>query len=390
MKIKRYLLVFFLLGIWMLLPVSISFGQTPPPPLPSDIVFGANAGNSLEYLQAGPFVLTLLNSHNMEFVELYRSDHNVPVPLSWSPEGDLLTFALKSDRGMDEGEPMEVCILTVTGVLQTCFEDQMIYFPSYIEDTVTWSSDGTTVYFVTRREQTWQLIAADVVTGQTLDVLFETPFVADAWRTSKPTRWSSNLRYVELELGSPSIAVTIVDLETGEELDIHHVLQPYMDETIQQSHDYYVCPGFSPSRNYLAALIPITRLGNSTEIATNRMVIFDPQGNIVQIFEPTGSVVSCPVWAEDERYFYFTRYNPQEGWSGIFTYTLENERLHAQAMDIDSFMAPFVLSPDGVHLALQAFTEVPQFKVLFPTGTIRSIDLPYISVENPVWRPNTE
>jgi hypothetical protein len=81
MKIKRYLLVFFLLGIWGLLPVSKSYGQTPPPPLPSDIVFGANAGNSLEYLQAGPFVLTLLDSHSMEFIELYRSDHDIPVPL---------------------------------------------------------------------------------------------------------------------------------------------------------------------------------------------------------------------------------------------------------------------------------------------------------------------
>jgi hypothetical protein len=289
---------------------------------------------------------------------------------------------------MDAGEPMEVCILTVTGILQTCFEDKTIYFPSYIEDTVTWSSDGTTVYFVTRSEQTWQLIAADVVTGQPLGVLFETPFVADAGRTSKPTRWSSDLRYVGLELGLLRTEATIVDLETDEYLDIHHVLQPYMDETIQQSHDYYVCPGFSPSRNYLAALIPITRLSNSTGIATNRMAIFDPQGNIVYVFEPIGSVASCPVWAEDERYFYFTRYNPQEGWSGIFTYSLENERLQAQAMDIDDFLAPFVLSSDGVHLALQAFTEVPQLKVLFPTGTIRSVDLPYISVWSPIWRPN--
>lgn len=390
MKIKRYLLVFFLLSIWGLLPDSKSFGQTPPPPLPSDIVFGANAGNSLEYLQAGPFVLTLLDHRTMEFIELYRSDHDIPVPLSWFPQGDLLAFALKSDRGMNAGEPMEVCILTVTGVLQTCFEDKMIYFPSYIEDTVTWSSDGTTVYFVTRSEQTWQLIAADVVTGQTLDVLFETPFVADTWRTGKPTRWSSNLRYVGLELGFLRTEATIVNLETGEEIDIHHVLQPYMDETIQQSHNYYVCPGLSPSRNYLAALIPITYLSNSTQIETNRMVIFDPQGIVIHVFDPTDSIASCPVWPDDERYFYFTRYNPQEGWSGIFTYSLKNERLQAQAMDIADFLAPFVLSPNGVHLALQAFTEVPQLKVLFPTGTIRSIDLPYISVGNPIWRPNTE
>ena len=103
MRVEKYLITLFLIGICGLLPLAVSFGQSPPTPLPSDIVFGANAGDSNDYLQAGPFVLTLLNSRNMEFVELYRSEHAVPVPLSWSPQGDLLVFALKSERGMDEG-----------------------------------------------------------------------------------------------------------------------------------------------------------------------------------------------------------------------------------------------------------------------------------------------
>lgn len=384
MKIKRYMLVFFLIGICGLLPWAVSFGQSPPTPLPSDIVFGANAGDSNDYLQAGPFVLTLLNSRNMEFVELYRSEHAVPVPLSWSPQGDLLVFALKSERGMDEGGTMEVCILSVTGDLQTCFEDRLVYFLSLIDDTVTWSADGVIVYFVTRSEQTWQLVAADVVTGQTLDVLFETPFVEDTWWAGKPTRWSSDLRYVGLFFRTER---TIVDLETDEFLDIQTVLQPYLDETVERARDYDICPEFSPLRNYLAALIPTAFLDNATRIATNRMVIFDPQGNVIHIFEPTDSVASCPVWSEDERSFYFFRYNPQEGWGGIFSYTLENERLQAQAMDINSLLAPFTLSPDGVHLALQSFTEIPMLKVLFPTGTIRSFDLPYILVWSPLWRP---
>jgi len=388
MKARKYLLAL-LIGICGLLPDATTSGQvSPPTPLPSDIVFGARNDDSNG---SSSFFLAILDDRTEEFVDLYRSDHDILVPLSWSPQGDLLAFVSKDAPGMEEGATMEVCILTVEGVLQTCFKDKMAYFMRYYdENTVTWSADGSKVYFVTLKEQVWQLIEADVSTGQTLGVRFETPFVMDTQQTEKPTIWSSDLRYVGLDLGFLRTEATIVNLETGEELDIHHVLQPYMDETIQQSHNYYVCPGFSPSRNYLTGLIPITSLSNSTGIATNRMVIFDPQGDIVHVFEPTGSIASCPVWAEDEGYFYFTRYNPQEGWSGIFSYWLASERLEAQAMDIDSFMTPFVLSPDGVHLALQAFTKVPQLKVLFPTGTIRSFDLPYTSVGNPIWRPNTE
>jgi hypothetical protein len=120
------------------------------------------------------------------------------------------------------------------------------------------------------------------------------------------------------------------------------------------------------------------------------MVIFDLQGNVVHVFEPPGSRASCPTWWEEDRGFYFYRYNRNEGWGGVFWYDLVNSQLQAHDMSARETL-PLVPSPDRTHLAFEELTDGRTvISVLYPVGVIRTIDMPYHSAWFPVWRPSGE
>ena len=108
------------------------------------------------------------------------------------------------------------------------------------------------------------------------------------------------------------------------------------------------------------------------------MVIFDTKGEVIHIFEPSESTASCPTWAGDERRFYFFRYNRQEVWGGVFSYSLENRRE----------TLPLLLSPGGTNIAFQEIVRgITVVSVLYPDGTISVISDPYYSAWDPIWRP---
>ena len=355
------------------------------PWLPSDIVFAAVAKNG--DANTGPYVLALLDSETMQITELYRSDHFVPNPFGWSSQGDKLAFTGMNDTSMENGEMVEICILTVVDSHQTCLEDKLAYFGSILNEVVTWSEDGSKVYFVTLKQQTWRLIEVDVSTGKTLRVVYETPYSDDEWWRRRPTRWTDDLNYVGLEIGYARETGVLVNLKTNEEVIIHDILQPYIDPTVEQEHPghIYICPNFSPSSNYLAALIPTGYIG--TEPITNKMVIFDTKGEIIHLFEPSESTASCPTWTEDELEFYFRRYNRQEVWGGIFSYSLEHRQMRAWDMSGRETL-PLILSPDEGCIAFQESVQGRTVvSVLYPGGAISVISNPYSSAWDPVWRP---
>lgn len=394
MNTIKWLLILLISGCGILLPTWFSRQSVEKtraltgPWLPSDIAFTAIAEDS--DASTGPYVLALLDSKTTQTTELYRSDHLVPHPLSWSPQGNKLAFTGMNNTGMENGEMMEVCVLIVADSRQTCLEDKLVYFRSILNDVVTWSEDGTKVYFVTLKQQTWCLIEADVLTGKTLRVVYETPYSDDEWWKRRPTRWTADLSYVGLEIGYDGETGILVNLKTREEIVIRDILQPYIDPTVEQEHPghNYVCPEFSPSANYLAALIPTGYIG--TEPITNRMVIFDTKGEVIHLFEPSESTTSCPTWVEDELRFYFRRYNRQEVWEGIFSYSIEYRQMRAWDMSGRETL-PLLLSPGGTNIAFQEIVQGRTVvSVLYPDGTISVISDPYYSAWDPVWRPIVE
>jgi hypothetical protein len=234
MRTIKWLLIVLLMSSFAVFNPTVSSQPEMPPP-PADIVFMAATEKAWE-VNGGSFVLALLDADTMTITELYRSTEFALKPLSWSPHGDLLAVARA--RYTDEPGKVELCIITMAGSFQTCFEDKLASFDSREGNTVTWSEDGTRVRFVTLKEPTWQLVEASVSTGETLRVIYETDFSErERWRR-RPTVWTADLKYVGLEVGSPSPGI-LINLETHEELDLNDVLQPYIDEAVQQEHHEY-------------------------------------------------------------------------------------------------------------------------------------------------------
>jgi len=375
--------VFFLSLI--LFRVSTIVSSSSSEQLPTNLVFTG------KLTQDSAPTLVFLDAMTLEATPLYTDESAIQLrAMSWSPQGDLLAVLRIEKSDNENFYPTAICIVTLTGELQTCFDDKppvwyaVSPFLIDYEYTVTWSTDGTKVYFVTEDVQHTmrRLIEADVVTGATLRPIYE---VAAMNEDQIPTViiWTPNLEYVAAGVGLTERSGTLVNLDTGRQLDLSTVViaWPYGTDPSRPEGSGYICNGFSPQNSYLTAI-------NEYD---NRLIIFDKELNIlhtVQDFGIDGRVkIYCPTWSADDSTIYFFVLNLDHEPNYIFTYSLQDDRLVSRVAD--AVYPPLVFSPDRTHIAFEIpHPSTSKIHVLYPDNTIRLLGDPFLYAQYPVWKPN--
>jgi hypothetical protein len=369
--------------------VSQSFAQTDDiSPLPADLVFGANGQATDEILGREPYVLALLDGETLQISELYRAQPGQwLVPISWSRQGDLLAF-YQQDRWTRRAQ---VCIVSISGELQTCFEDSV---PDYYTDStqplknhVTWSENGASVYFVVQDHQAVRLVEGDVLSGKVVKTIYETDYSVKKEAYEPPVlSWTPNLSHVAVAVGYPGQSGFIVNLETGESLSLETVFQPYLTEIQEAEREAlghrFICPDISPAGSYLTALVP------AYPTAFDRLIVFDKDGSIWHEIEPEDHQFFCPTWTHDEQGFYMYVYATKEFEVNILYYSLaDGERVKSISSE-NRLGVPLILSPEGGYIAYDAPAPPlggEEVNVLYPDGTIVNFNTPYRSSWAPVW-----
>lgn len=286
--------------------------------LPADLLFKTITGNMGLYT-----TLMRVDAQTAQISTFYVDEGVYIRPISWSPNGDLLAILRESSLTSDY---MELCLLTREGVLQSCFEDKIVSYDfgdrgsNYM---TTWSEDGHYIYFVTDYAQffmtytnpdgTWaaSLVKADVSTGQTQQVLYQTQTVAH--RPPSEVYWTEDLHYLLVREWNS----TTIDLWQNTEIALPQELS-------SQGHLLY-CPKFSPQGQYLIAQA-------SLNDALTEWAVVTPEGQIVQTMgsdrlQQAGiAEMECPVWQSDETSFYFIGHLQDDSFS-LFKYILANDTL---------------------------------------------------------------
>ncbi len=96
-------------------------------------------------------------------------------PLSWSPSGQLLAIR----RFFEADLVVEICIMSKDAQIITCFRERppLNYASTSFSEAydLTWSPDESAVYFVSEDVGMRRLIEAQIDTGDTSHVFYETP-----------------------------------------------------------------------------------------------------------------------------------------------------------------------------------------------------------------------
>ena len=197
------------------------------PPLPADLLFvTTTAADGFSLPQN---IVVRVDTQTMEVSTFYVDDEAWELmPLSWSPQGDLLAIYRSMPRNEETYlAERQLCLLDREGILQRCMQDTP---PMHWEGEpyawpylfpVTWAPDGQTIYFETEYPSEGELygrriIEADVTTGETLRVLYDYP---------EPRRLVlfSDGNHVGIDIGGSGTVnglPAIINLVTGKQLDI--------------------------------------------------------------------------------------------------------------------------------------------------------------------------
>jgi hypothetical protein len=376
--------------------------QTPSPePLPADLLFTGK-----ESLDSPPTIF-LVDADTLEPTPIYTDETALDLRvMSVSPQGDLLAVlhVLPKPEGA-YGYPTRLCIVTLSGDVQTCFQDSLATYyrelPELIEYqyTVTWSVDGTKVYFVTEdtARGTCSLVEADPSTGEILRTLYEIGRMDDHWIPTILT-WSPDLKYVAAGVMRFDRSGILVNLETGEQRDLSEIVVSWRggDMRDQPEGTGYVCNSFSPQGTYLTAI----------DEYSNHLIVFDTELQVVDVIDDFGgdrgfSIYYCPAWSLGESTLYFLVYDTRELFQYVVTYSLREKRIVEQ---IQASIYPFwppQYSPDRTHMAFAEMIFIQDdptqrsrgsytVKVLYPDGEIHGVGDSYVYSSYPIWRPVTE
>jgi hypothetical protein len=295
-------------SIFLIMCVCLSgIFSAPPrqdyPPLPSELAFIALLG------QDGPYSINLVDRETLEPYEIYRSEVYIH-SINWSPQGDLLAIT-QGNRFVSE-----VCILTIEGALQRCLSESPLWYtaPLLVRNTpLTWSSDGTKIYYTTQDGEMRRLIEVDIQTSETLQTIYE----MEESNEYVNMTWTPDLKYILIST-SPSgrVPTTLVNRETGETQIVEDIVVPYLDE-LEPHTETQVCPDFSPQNHYLTSITYTDYFDGS--YYGSQMVIFDPAGTIIHTIASPDHLLYCPAWMFSDDSFYLFRRNNREEWMGIFT-----------------------------------------------------------------------
>jgi len=405
----RSLFLIVVAGLMLLAGYSPPAAAQPPiPPLPADLLFST----SLEQVAVYPgTVIARVDAETLEVTPLYiDTEAFAVVPLSWSPQGDLLAMyrVLYPTDDSNTLLPRELCILDRGGVLFQCMDDAL---PNYgVEDPpywgssayfpITWGPEGQTIYFETEYTGTEsstgygrRLVEADVLTGETLSVVYDYP---DLYALSiSPDLAHVGVGFEETWYGIEYRAY-VEDLTTGTQLDLPDLMPDavrldYVHAFSPQGSYYTVGTGYRTA-DYASELEQLYEAGGLIDI-------LDLEGNILHVVgEPEGPEplfwhLLSPTWQADEQAIVFYAFGSE--YSYLMRYSLPDQQLTTlyelgEAGHEPYVYAPFVTSPGNTHIALTVSSEAygtRKLAVLYPDGEIYRIPMPYNFGLYPLWVP---
>jgi hypothetical protein len=368
-----------------------SHAQTNDPILPADLLF------TIPTAWATYNSLVRVDAETLQASTFYMDDSISLQALSWSPSGDLLAILR-----MPTDEYLEVCLLTQEGVLQTCLEDRIASY-TFLEQgqnyMVTWSEDERYIYFVTDYDQfRWDefnsdywgasLVKADVVTGQTEQILYQTQ--VRAHYPPPHLSWTNDLHFLLLyDVGEDTPTgvkwgSTMIDLWQNAE-----VTHP---QAIPGLGVLKYCPQFSAHGSYLIARAYL-------DDVLAGLTVTLPDGQIIhtvgrdRLQEAGIEWIDCPVWQSDEAAFYFLGGMNNE--ARLFKYVLGDDAIltveqlyRPEPQDSQLFPEEIVsLAPDDTTLAIRFYIPYGrETHILLSTHEWLTFDEGYIGLD-PLWFP---
>lgn len=330
-------------------------------------------------------------------------------PLSWSPDGSLLVILFYQESDYHPAAT-QLCLVTRGGTFHRCMEDLPPKDPGGAADglyAVTWSEDSQRIYFMSdvQEEDNYvrrRLIEADVTTGETLRIIFETTFEQGV---NVPIfSWTSDLAYILNGLGWSS---QLVDLATHEAVEV----SAFLSDDVQLIRSG-VCPGFSPSDEYIAVRTESVLVVEDFEAPFYQLRLFDKSGRGTVVLDENSGYgpvwwVECPVWQSDETTLFFlaTTYDAPLLDIGspaprIFKYILATGSLEVYFYDPSLYnifsLWPLMLSPDGEHIAYHSRYRIQdglqsedrwKVVVVYPDGSFIELKDVEKSIQFPIWVP---
>lgn len=326
--------------------------------LPNDLIFAGIPSDSIGA------VLLRLDANTLQITPFYEDNLStigrINV-LSWSPDRKRLAIyrSLIPDRNNFQNRIPQICIIKRDGILLQCMDELPYINPNkYGESQIqslTWSTDGSKIYFMASDKQISQLrlVEVDAQTGKTLQTLSE-------FNTDTKIIWSYTLDYFAQEQREPSVSGN--SQATFTYLPTNTAFQPQqrVDLLSQSAHFDRLCPETSPMGQYFVIM--------GGESPTDKFTIFDRQGQIAFRVSsssfPDLEIESCPSWQQDEQVLYFRANTPTNETARIFRYSLQDKRLTVfyRISDTLSLNKPgyggsvgrLQISPDGRFIAAQS------------------------------------
>ena len=408
LKMLKQRFYWFLLGLLtMVLAVSLNaeplLAQTDDP-APADLIFSTGQVTP-DGLPQAHNVLARLDLATGQASPFYTDESAVYLKaLSWSPDGERLAYLRVEFDGRNYAD--QLCLLDRSGAAQGCFDDAPVgYTAVFYNNDVTWSADGSKLYFVGGDVNTRRLLEADAQTRETLRSLYEYALPPRELDHPPVLAWTDDLAYLTLGLGDQTriqqgMPAQLIDLNSGEAVDLTHI------PDAQGASLFVTCPYFSPQGTYLTAYnfdVPETP-------SQPQFLLLNTEGTIVATIEaapplnvlPTG----CPAWQANEASFYFpvTRGTQQSSTLNIVKYALDDGQFSTayELGELDNLAAATVisrlaLSPDEGFLAfdspfdpaLNPGTQVTVIALASPTPTLQRYSAPYQFSVDPLWSPDS-
>jgi hypothetical protein len=252
-------------------------------------------------------------------------------------------------------------------------------------EVVTWSDDGQSIHFVTRENETFHIVKVDATTGRRTAVLFSLPLAE--FRELPFLSWNIAIDRVFVGGGDfqQTRAPFVIDLLTGRKTTLATEENGY----IKLPYDKFFCADISPKGTYTAFVAPI--------FGANRLVILD-EGAAVHFLDATNirnlEGVRCPLWKADESTFYApatTQKSDGQTYVAWYRYDLATKQtalIYEGRLTSDAPPEVVIIDPNSSAIvtvresladggSVQAYTE----------STSLTVDVPYLSLTNPLWVP---
>ena len=321
------------------------------------------------------------------------------IPISWSPNGQLLSIAQHFGGGS-----FQLCLLNSVGVLQKCMAERPFwggneYGDSQL-DALSWSADSTKLYYAVESSDSFRLVEADVLTGKTIQVIFEIP-KSDALPYGVMA-WSLTQEYVVIgnHFDPPpySYSMEIASLNSTQMGQRKNALS-----VIPRNELNRICARSSPKGSYFAVLVGV--VGNDGEgfnPSATSIWLLNSQGQIIHYIEPLVavgklSINTCPFWQSDEQSLYFSAFDRDNSTVGIYRYALNDRQLMVWHTGQQNSLSGGVVSPlsiyyDGRAIAGHSVKRPisggnSQVVVGFPDGYELIIIGNYYESRSPLWVP---